>query len=102
MIVDRTILNCKWGHGDEVVAIFKEVFAPMQTASEGVKGGRVLTDLSGKFFRVIVETELENLAAWEKWRAEMFQAPEFAETFAKTADLVESGSVEFFTIEAEF
>lgn len=66
---------------------------------QGVTGGRILTDLTGEFFRVVVETELESLAAWEKWRAEMFQSPQFAQIFASTAELIESGAAEFFTVE---
>jgi hypothetical protein len=97
MIVDRTILNAKWGRIDELKEIFKGFFEAEQPA--GVMGGRILTDLSGRFFRLIVETEFENLAAWENWRANEFSKPEFAEMFAKTAELVESGAQEFYTIE---
>lgn len=98
MIVDRTVLNCKWGKGDEVVAAFKEMFALPQPA--GVKGGRILTDLSGKFFRVVLEMEMENLAAWEQWRAQTFQSPEFGELFGRISELIESGTLEFYTVEA--
>lgn len=98
MIVDRTVLNCKWGKGDEVVEAFKAVFAMPQP--EGSTGGRILTDLSGEFFRVVLETQFENLAAWERWRATMFTSPEFGELFGRTADLIVSGTQEFYTVEA--
>jgi hypothetical protein len=97
MIVDRTILIAKWGRIDELKEIFKGYLEGEQP--QGVLGGRILTDLSGRFFRLILETEFENLAAWENWRATEFAKPEFGEMFAKTADLVESGSQEFYTIE---
>jgi heme-degrading monooxygenase HmoA len=99
MIVDRTVLYAKWGRIDELKEIFKGMLEAPQPA--GVMGGRILTDLSGRFFRLIVETEFEDLAAWENWRATEFSKPEFAEMFAKTADLVESGSQEFYTLEVK-
>jgi hypothetical protein len=98
MIVARNVLNAKWGKGDQVVSIFKEAF-------EGdMPGGnlprRILTDLSGQSFRVIIETQHDSLAAWEKFRTDLFSSAEFAQMFAGTVDLVDSGYLEIFTVEA--
>ena len=65
----------------------------------GASGMRVLTDLSGQFDTVVMEFEVESLAAWEQQRKENFASPEFAESFQRTADLIESGRTEFYTIE---
>ena len=53
------------------------------------QGGRILTDLSGRFFKLVVESEFESLAAWEAWRSTMFSDPAFAEMFAKISELCE-------------
>ena len=61
----------------------------------------ILTDLVGPFDTVVLEYEAESLAEWERERAGMFQNPEFREVFGQTAQLVESGRSEFYTIEAQ-
>jgi hypothetical protein len=96
MIVAQTSIQAKWGRGDEVVAIFKEMFEGADAPS-----GRIMTDLSGEYFTILLETSHEDLAAWEASRKAMFEDPAFSEGFAKTADLVKSGSLRFFTVEAD-
>ena len=59
---------------------------------------RILTDASGQFFTVIIETEVENLAAWEKLLSEAFTDPDFPEWFARMMPLVETGRREFFNV----
>jgi hypothetical protein len=96
MILVRDVFQAKYGSGDELVALFKE-------ASEmSYWGGnqRLLTDLSGEFFTVVVETEVESLAEYERLRDEEFSKPGFADWFARMVPLVESGRREFYTIEA--
>lgn len=98
MIVARTEIDAKWGRGDDVVAAFKEM---MSTAGEGDPPTRLLTDLSGEYFTVVIETTHESLAAWETWREQMFAKQEFVESFAKTAELINSGRLRFYTIQQE-
>lgn len=95
MILVRDVFQAKYGKGDELVALFKEI------GGEWGPGfyGRVLTDLSGTFFTVVAEMEVESLAEWERRRAELFALPEFGEWFARMAPLVESGGREFYNIE---
>jgi hypothetical protein len=92
------VFQVKWGHTHEVVADFKEFQQIMQRESGG--RGCILTDLSGPFNTVVQEIEVESLAAWEQQRAEMFSRPDFQERQARSAGLIESGQVEFYTIEA--
>ena len=61
--------------------------------------GRILTDASGPFFTVVVETEHESLAAWEGSRSEIFSLPSFPDWFERMTGLVESGSREFYNVE---
>jgi hypothetical protein len=98
MILVRMVFQVKWGHTYEVVADFKEFQEIIQKESGGMRG-RILTDLSGPFNTVVQEIEVESLAAWERQRAEVFSRPDFQERQARTADIIESGRVEFYTIE---
>ena len=63
----------------------------------------MLTDLSGRFFKMVVETKHESLADWEAWRAKMFFSDGAAggDTTDPMRDLVEWGALEFYTLENE-
>ena len=98
MILVRMVFQIKWGHVHEMVTDFK-AFADIMRQESGGRV-RILTDLSGPFNRIVQEIEVESLAAWERQRAEIFSRPDFQEAQARNANLIESGWVEFYTIEA--
>ena len=62
-------------------------------------GGRVLSDVSGPFFTVVAETQVESLSEWEARTKEYFSIPEFGKWFARMQPLVESGRREFYSVE---
>ena len=95
MILERNVFQAKYGRGDELVAVMKKMRPLMKRA--GARDLRVLTDLSGPFFTVIAEATFENLAASEA-TSSMFGEPAFEKLMSAMAELVESGSREFYTI----
>lgn len=98
MIVVRDIFQAKYGKGGELVQLFKEAeqrWDPMHQY-----GRRILTDLSGPFFTVVTETEVESLEQYQHWLQESFTHPDFGAWFARMEPLVESGHREFYTVEA--
>ena len=97
MILVRYVFQTKWGKANEVVAAFKET---QKILSEHFGPSRILTDLSGPFHTVVQEIEVESLAEWERRRAEIFSQPEYQERQAHAVELLKSGRVEFYTIEA--
>jgi hypothetical protein len=97
MILVRDVFQAKYGHGDELVRLFKEMTQELKVPND--VPFRVLTDLSGPFFTVVTEYELENLAAWEGFIANAFSDPKFGEWFGRMMPLVETGRREFYTIE---
>ena len=105
MIMARTVIQTKWGKADEVVKAMKEMMGsgPMP---EGGHKVMLLTDLSGEFHTVVMEAQFDSLAAWERFRAQMFSG-EGQENGQDTGqnnmeELMVSGRQEFWTIEAEF
>jgi hypothetical protein len=108
VIVVRDIFQAKYGRGDELVKLFtdaKDQWARISGGEGGSGGGgqyaaRILTDLSGPFFTVVTETEVESLGEWEQMLARSFSDPEFGAWFSRMPELVESGRREFFTIQA--
>jgi hypothetical protein len=95
MIAVRQVFQAKYGRGDELVALFKE----MNTFPEmsGFRG-RILTDASGPFFTVVTEFDVESLGAWEQMFSGNMPDPKFAEWFGRMVPLVESGRREFYNI----
>jgi hypothetical protein len=95
MMLVRDVFQARYGKGGELVALFKEARQKWPNYAS-----RILTDASGPFFTVVVETEVGNLAEWEKLITTVFGLPEFSDWFARMMPLVESGSREFYNIEA--
>lgn len=95
MILVRDVFQAKYGKSGELVALFQEAREqwPANYAD------RVLTDAGGPFFTVVVETEAENLADWERRLANIFDQPQFTDWFARMQPLIESGQREFYSIE---
>lgn len=100
MLVVRDVFQAKYGRGDELVALFKEIAEHWQKGVHRVQlhGNRTLTDASGAFFTVVTEIEVDDFAAWQQFMAEEFAMPEFGEWFARMTPLVESGRREFYNL----
>lgn len=99
MLIVRDVFQVKWGHSNDVVAIFKELRAKWQGRGGGGFAVRILTDASGPFFNVVTESEVESLAAWEEYIKVGFADPDFAAWFAKSMELIEGGRREFYNLE---
>ncbi|MEJ2558900.1 MAG: hypothetical protein P8186_22325 [Anaerolineae bacterium] len=95
MMLVRGVFQAKYGKGGDLVALFKEA---SQKWPQGY-ADRVLTDVSGPFFIVVVEAKVESLADWERRAAEIFAHAEFGDWFARMEPLVESGRREFYNME---
>ena len=100
MILIRLIFQAKHGKVKEVVAGFKQSAVIAREVAGQNARDRLLTDLSGPFNTVGQEVELESLAEWQRVRAALFSNPQFQQAHAASADLIESGRAEFYTIEA--
>lgn len=95
MIVIRDVFQARYGRGSDLVNHFKEA----RSQWDAGYGTRILTDLSGQFFTVVIETEVESLATWEQRTGEIFGQPGFGAWFGRMTELVESGKREFYTLE---
>ena len=98
MVVARQVFRAKYGRGDELVALFKELNTRMGEAGGTAPNFRILTDVSGPFFTVVTEVEVESLAVWEGAFSESMARPWMGEWCSRMMPLVESGSREFYTI----
>ena len=102
MILVRTEMQCKWGRVQEVVDTFKAMSARFDT-QDVIKRTRILTDLSGRFDTVIVESEIESIDAYFALLNAAFADPELQAQQAAIQDHAQqSGSRAFYTIEATY
>jgi hypothetical protein len=98
MLVARQVFQAKYGRGDELVTLFQELNTRMQDVGETALRFRILTDVTGPFFNVVTEVEVESLAAWEGSFREAMNQPWMGEWFSRMMPLVESGRREFYNI----
>ena len=102
MVLARVVFHAKFGKAADVVAQFKEAFGDMPEEQRGVLQPRILTDISGRFDTVILETTHESLAAVEQFRQMVFaQQDESPDQSMDITDLIETGQNEYYTIEMQ-
>lgn len=100
MILVRSVLQAKFGKGGELARLAIETDQRLARETGWDGRWRILTDLSGTFDTVVLETEVESMAAWEQLRQRLFAHPAFQDSMPRMQNLVQSGHGEYFTIEA--
>lgn len=95
MVLVRMVFHAHHGKIGQLVEGFKHATA------QGPNRPLILTDLSGPMNTMVLEGRHESLAAYEGWRAELFTGRPFQESQSGMEGLIESGSIEFYTIEQE-
>jgi hypothetical protein len=97
MILVRVTFQAAYGKAGEIVEILKAE-TPMD---EEDMRGRILTDLSGAFDTVVLESEIESIDDYFTRMRAMFADETASQNMRKVAEMIESGHREFFTIEAQ-
>ncbi len=93
MLVERLTFRARYGQGDALVALFKEMSA---TFKEQLGGGamRIYTDATGPMFTISFESEFADWAAYAKFMAsdqEQYSDPAFQDWFSRMMACTESG-----------
>lgn len=96
MLLVRQEFQAKYGHGDELVALFKEFHARAELPNRD--RARLMTDASGPFFTIVTEYEVENFAAWEDTFQRMMSDPQTEAWFKRMMEVTESGRRDFYSI----
>lgn len=97
MIVVRNVFRLKFGKTKEAVALLKEGVALQKRAGVDV-GQRILTDLVGTFYTVVLEFTVPDLASWQASMSKIMGSKEWEAVYQKFSALVDSGSREIFTV----
>lgn len=93
MFVIRNVFKCKPGQAKNLIGHFQKSMALM----EGVKH-RILVDYVAGFWTVVLETETDDIAGFEKQFSEYSARADVQEAMSGYMDSVESGYREIFRI----
>jgi len=96
MILVRDIFQVKFGRMKEAKEVWKEMFKLMP--SQGGSKPRLLTDLTGQYYTLVLESTFKDLADYEAFSQRGMSAPELGALYGKFIPLVDSGRREIFTI----
>ena len=103
MILVRTEFQCKPGRAQEVVDAFKAMAEQMDD-QDVLKRSRIMTDLTGTFDTVVVESEIESIDAYFSMLQASFADPEGpgAQLLMGEDAVYQTGERQFYTIEATY
>ncbi len=97
MIVVRNVFQLKFGKAREAVAICKEGIALFQRLGF-TKESRLLTDVSGNFYTLVLENSFDSLADFERGGKENMGKEEWRAWYARFSPLCEGGHREIFSV----
>src|SRR5690349_5707667 len=101
MIVIRNVFQLKFGKAREATALLKEGMAIQKRVMSGLDySTRILTDVTGPFYTLVLELTVPDLSTFEKNAPRLFGDQEFQANYQKMTPLVESGYREVFSIVA--
>jgi hypothetical protein len=97
MIVVRNVFYLKFGKAREAVATMKDAVALSKKLTPELSA-RVLTDVTGQFYTLVLELTTPSLTALEATQPRIMGDKEWQANYQKFIPLVESGHREIFTI----
>lgn len=97
MMVVRNVFRLKFGTAREAVALLKEGVV-IQKKAGSTFSSRILTDVTGPFYTLVLEITVPSLAAYEAAAPQLMGDKDWKANYQKFAPLVESGYREVFSI----
>jgi hypothetical protein len=98
MVLVRNVFRLKFGKAREAVAFMKESVVEMKRLGYGDAPPRLLTDLTGPYYTLVMETAFPSLASMEQTVSKVMGDKQWQASYQKFVPLVESGYREIFTI----
>jgi hypothetical protein len=93
------VFQLKFGKAREAVALFKEGLAIQKRVGAGMDfSTRLLTDVTGPFYTVVLELTVPSLGAFEGEAPKLMGDKDWQANYQKIGSLVESGYREIFTL----
>ena len=90
MIVVRDVFCLKFGKTREALAAWKEMGEYMKSHGFDAATVRILTDLVGPYYTLVMETTVPGLAEWEAQGRKVMSDSNWRKAYEKMVPLVES------------
>ena len=97
MILVRNVFQLEFGKSREAIALWQEGIGVLRRAGVD-RDIRILTDLAGPFYTLVVEETFESLGVMEDALRADSRLPGWREFYQRFAALTKSGHRELFTI----
>ena len=99
MILVRDVFRLKFGKARDALAVWKEMAEQGKRVGSMPTPPRILTDLSGPYYTLVMETTAKDLSTWEADMRKSMGDPALHALYQKFTPLVDSGYREIFTIQ---
>ena len=96
MILVREVFQLKFGKAKDAKALVKE--SQELEKKLGFGPSRYMTDLTGPYYTLVMESSFQSLAAFEQTLKDVMAQKEFAAWYQKFVPLVESGRREIYSL----
>ncbi|MGI9181039.1 MAG: antibiotic biosynthesis monooxygenase family protein [Longimicrobiaceae bacterium] len=97
MYLIRDVFRCKPGRAGELARRFKQT-VPSMEQEDGFRNCRVLVDYVASYWTVVLQAEVEDLAAFEQHMRSYGSRPEVREALEGYMELVQEGYREIYRI----
>jgi hypothetical protein len=97
MIVVRDIFELHFGKAREAIQLIREV--EELAGRQGSGPARALTDVTGKYYTLVLEQEFEGLGDYEQKTHQALQSPEWQAWYGRFSPLVREGRREIFQVQ---
>lgn len=97
MIVVRDEFQLKFGVAREATSLFQEGMQFLR-GSGAASDIRLLTDLTGHYYRLVLESTFADLATYEREMRAMMSDPQWKAWYARFIPLAQSGRREIFSV----
>lgn len=98
MVLVRNVFRLKFGKAREALAVMKEGLVILKRVSGEDIPVRLLTDLTGPYYTVVMEMTLPSLSAVETTAPRIMGDKEWQTNYQKLVPLVDTGYREIFNI----
>jgi hypothetical protein len=98
MIIVRNVFQLSFGKAREALALAKQNVEMSRKAGLQQDRMRLLTDVVGRFYTLVLEITFSDLAEMERTQSQMMGIPEWRAWYDKMVPLVESGYREIFRV----
>lgn len=98
MILVRNVFRLKFGKAREGVAAMKEAIASARRSAGREVPIRLLTDLTGEFYTLVIERTYSSMTEFEETAKTLMAEAQWQTAYQKLTPLVQSGHREVFAI----